>query len=121
MVTGTRTSSTLASQSGPFPVTPKVIRTVLSRVQGVVAGSTDGNLTMEFVEGTADVNAGDLVLTSGIGGSYPPGEVIGKVTNVERTAQELFQSVRVEPLAALERLESVLVLTSFVPQQGAAP
>jgi rod shape-determining protein MreC len=92
-----------------------------SRVQGVVAGSTDGNLTMEFVEGTADVNAGDLVLTSGIGGSYPPGEVIGKVTNVERTAQELFQSVRVEPLAALERLEGVLVLTSFVPQQGAAP
>jgi rod shape-determining protein MreC len=92
-----------------------------SRTQGVVAGSAGGALTMEFVEETADVKEGDLVLTSAIGGRYPAGELIGQVVHVERTAQELFQSVRVESLADLAGLESVLVLTSFLPQEAGTP
>ncbi len=88
-----------------------------SRVEGVVEGAADGTLQMVFVEKTADVKEGDLVLTSAIGGRYPNGEVIGKVVEVERQAQELFQSVRVQPLADLSRLETVLVLTSFLPQE----
>lgn len=92
-----------------------------SRVQGVVAGSPDGTLTMEFVEDTGDVKEGDLVMTSGIGGRHPPGEVIGRVVEVSSAAQELFQSVRVEPLADLEHLESVLVLDSFLPAEPGQP
>jgi rod shape-determining protein MreC len=92
-----------------------------SRVQGVVAGSVDGSLTMEFVQETADIKEGDLVLTSGVGGGYPADELIGEVVNIERSAQELFQSVRVRPLADLSQLESVLVLSSFLPQQAVGP
>lgn len=92
-----------------------------SRAQGVVAGGADGTLTMEFVVETADVKEGDLVLTSGLGGRHPAGEVIGKVVEVDGTAQELFQEVRVQPLADLSRLESVLVLGSYLPQEAAAP
>jgi len=92
-----------------------------SRVQGVVAGSADGTLTMEFVEDTGDVKEGDLVMTSGIGGRHPPGEVIGRVVEVSNAAQELFQSVHVEPLADLEHLESVLVLDSFLPADPGQP
>jgi rod shape-determining protein MreC len=86
-----------------------------SRTQGVAAGSEGGDITMEFVSETADVKEGDLVLTSGIGGRYPPDELIGQVVGVDKSAQELFQSVRIKPLADLSRLEGVLVLTSFVP------
>ena len=90
-----------------------------SRVEGVVAGATNGTLTMEFVERTADVKEGDLVLTSGVGGNHPPGEIIGTVVEVDQAAQELFQAVAVEPLADLAHLESVVVLTSFVsPELG---
>ncbi len=92
-----------------------------SRAQGVVAGSVDGTLNMEFVEETADVKQGDLVLTSGVGGRHPPGELIGRVTDVDRAPQQLFQEVRVQPLADFTRLEAVLVLTSFVPQDPATP
>lgn len=92
-----------------------------SRVQGVVAGSVDGSLTMEFVQETANVKEGDLVLTSGVGGRYPAGELIGQIANVRRSAQELFQSVRVRSLAGLSQLESVLVLSSFVPQGAEGP
>lgn len=92
-----------------------------SRVQGVVVGAADGTLTMEFVEETADVKEGDLVLTSGIGGRYPPGELIGQVVEVEPARQELFQAVRVQPLADLSRLEAVLVLDSFLPREAGEP
>jgi rod shape-determining protein MreC len=90
-----------------------------SGAQGVVAGSLDGTLTMEFVAETADVKEGDLVVTSGVGGNHPAGELIGQVTKVERAAQELFQSVRVQPLADLSHLEDVVVLTSFLPKAAA--
>ncbi len=92
-----------------------------SRVQGVIVGAADGTLTMEFVEETADVKEGDLVLTSGIGGRHPTGELIGQIVDVERSAQELFQAVRVQPLADLSRLEGVLVLDSFLPLDVGAP
>lgn len=92
-----------------------------SRAQGVVAGSVDGTLTMEFVAETADVKEGDLVFTSGVGGRHPPGELIGQVVGVERTAQELFQSVEVQSLADLSRLERVLVLASFLPKEAGEP
>jgi len=89
-----------------------------SRTQGVIAGSVNGDLTMEFVSETADVKEGDLVLTSGIGGGYPPDELIGQVVGVDKAAQELFQSVHIKPLADLSRLEGVLVQTSFVPKEA---
>jgi rod shape-determining protein MreC len=92
-----------------------------SGAQGVVAGSAGGRLTMEFVAETADVKEGDLVLTSSIGGRYPPGELIGRVVEVERTAQELFQAVRVEPLADLARIDEVIVLTGFLPLDAGQP
>ena len=96
-------------------------QTQAARTQGIVAGSPDGTLTMEFVEKTADVKKGDLIVTSGIGGSYPPGELLGSVVDVEQPAQELFQSVELQALADFTRLERVVVLTSFLPQEMAQP
>ena len=92
-----------------------------SRAEGVVVGATDGSLTMEFVELTADVKEGDVVLTSGVGGNHPPGEFIGRVVEVDQAAQELFQAVKVQPLVDYSRLESVLVLASFLPVEIVEP
>ena len=92
-----------------------------SRAQGVVSGSYSRRLTMEFLLQAAAVNEGDMVLTSGIGGAFPPGLVIGRVSAVESSRQEIFKDVTVEPLAGLSRLETVLVLTSFTPLQIQGP
>ena len=70
---------------------------------------------MEFVGQGASVKEGDFVLTSGVGGGYPPGIVIGRVSTVQTANQDLFQNVRVEHLASLSNLDHVLVLTSFQP------
>jgi rod shape-determining protein MreC len=76
---------------------------------------------MEFVGQDATVKEGDTVVTSGLGGTYPPDLVIGKVTGIGGHRQDIFQSVTVEPLASLSRLEIVLVMTSFVPVKLTTP
>jgi rod shape-determining protein MreC len=87
-----------------------------SRAEGVVAGNYGGELVMEFVGQGAPVKEGDFVVTSGIGGGYPAGIVIGRVASVKTTQQDLFQHVNVAHLASLSSLEDVLVMTSFEPQ-----
>lgn len=86
-----------------------------SRAQGVVAGNYDGSLNMEFVGQGAAVKEGDFVITSGLGGGFPPGVTIGRVSDVETREQDLFQRVTVDRLASLSNLERVLVQTSFQP------
>lgn len=92
-----------------------------SRAEGVVAGNYDGALNMEFVGQGAAVKQGDFVITSGVGGGYPPGIVIGRVANIGKTEQDLFQRVQVDYLASLTKLDHVLVLTSFEPNRLPKP
>ena len=88
-----------------------------SRAQGVVVGSGDGTLRMEFVPDAADVQVGDVVVTSGIDGIYPKGFVIGRVETVDR-GNGIYMVIRVRPIVDFPRLEEVLgVLT---PPPGAA-
>jgi rod shape-determining protein MreC len=92
-----------------------------SRAEGVVAGNYGGELIMEFVGQGAVVKTGDFVITSGVGGGYPQGITIGRVSRVKKTEQDLFQSVYVDHLASLSSLEKVLVLTSFEPKELQRP
>jgi rod shape-determining protein MreC len=92
-----------------------------SRAPGVVAGGYNRRLSMEFVSQDAAVKEGDTVVTSGLGGTYPPGLVIGRVTGVTGHRQEIFRRVTVEPLASLSRLETILVITSFTPSKLSVP
>ena len=92
-----------------------------SRDQGVVSGAYNRRLAMEFVSQDATVKEGDTVVTSGLGGTYPAGLVIGRVTGISGGRQEVFRRVTVEPLASLSRLEMVLVMTSFEPTRVTAP
>ncbi len=92
-----------------------------SRAEGVVAGNYNGSLNMEFVGQGAAVKQGDFVITSGVGGGYPPDVVIGRVSAVQKTDQDLFQSVHVDHLASLTNLDRVLVLMSFEPQRLEKP
>jgi rod shape-determining protein MreC len=92
-----------------------------SRAEGVVAGNYNGDLIMEFVGQGAAVKEGDFVVTSGIGGGYPPDVVIGRVSTVKKAEQDLFQSVYVDHLASLTDLENVLVMTSHEPHELERP
>ncbi|MRR10990.1 rod shape-determining protein MreC [bacterium] len=81
-----------------------------SRAEGVVRGSIDGGLTMEYVSREMTVTVGDVVLTSGMGGVYPKGLLIGEVSDVELDANDLYPRVDVRPTAQFAGFEEVIVL-----------
>ena len=58
---------------------------------------------------------GDLVLTSGLGGGYPPDLIVGQVVNVRSRDFDLFQQATVQPVVDFNRLEIVLVIVNFKP------
>src|SRR6187402_1101888 len=75
-----------------------------SRAQGIVVGSGVDVLRMDFVPATADVKAGDTVVTSGVDGIYPKGFVIGTVQQVEN-GNGIYKAIRVRPSVEFNRLE----------------
>lgn len=85
-----------------------------TRAQGTVRGQESGNLLLTFVPLGAQIQVGDLVITSGLGGNFPPDITIGQVTSISRTA-DLYQEAQVRSLIDFSTLEIVLVVTSFQP------
>jgi rod shape-determining protein MreC len=81
-----------------------------SRISGVVVGKGDNECQLKFVPNTADVKMGDLVLSSGLGGIFPKGLIIGKISKISKKKQGLFQEITLAPASDLLRLEEVLVL-----------
>lgn len=91
------------------------------RAEGIVNGSIDGKLTLDYVSTDSSVTAGDVVITSGMGGVYPKGLIVGEVTEVTQQPNSLYLGISVEPTAHIEGLEEVLVLTAestVVPESG---
>jgi rod shape-determining protein MreC len=81
-----------------------------ARAGGMVVGQRgDPPLRMELVSNLADVQPGDLVVTSGADGIYPKGFNIGRIEQSERGAQ-LYRNITVRPMADFRALEAVLVV-----------
>ncbi len=83
-----------------------------TRAEGVVRGSIDGALSLDFVSRETTVTVGDVVLTSGMGGVYPRGLLVGEVADVQVEDADLFPRIRVRGAATLTGLEEVVVLLS---------
>ncbi len=82
------------------------------RIAGIVVGTGMEFCEMKYVPITADVNVGDQILSSGLGGIYPKGLVVGTVISITKATQGLFQEITIAPSADFGRLEEVLVLMS---------
>ncbi len=80
-----------------------------SRAQGIVLGSGEDMLRMDFVAATADVTVGDTIVTSGVDGIYPKGFIIGKVEQVDN-GNGIYKAIRLRPSVEFNRLEEVLVV-----------
>lgn len=72
-------------------------------------GRTD-ELRLENVSRSTDIEKGDLLVTSGLGGRFPEGYPVAVVENVSRDGQNYFATITAKPLASLERLRYILLL-----------
>jgi rod shape-determining protein MreC len=86
-----------------------------SRDEGVVVGRFGGVLELEYLSQQAEVAPGDVVLTSGLGGTYPEGLVVGRVSATQRQDYEVLQKAVLVPAVDFNRLEIVLIITDFRP------
>ncbi len=89
-------------------------RLLSSRAEGAVQGQV-GGLRMTFIDLGTRVQEGDTVITSGLGGNFPEGIIIGQVTSVRQAESELFREAEVRSLNNFDRLENVMVITNFQP------
>jgi rod shape-determining protein MreC len=90
-----------------------------TRAQGVVVGSGDDRLRLDYVSEVSDVVAGDVVMTSGIDGIYPKGFIIGRIESVER-AGGAYKRIVIKPAVDFSALEEVLVVLTPTPVRAAS-
>lgn len=82
-----------------------------TREQGIVEGQLGNWCRMKYLSGEADVQEGDIVRSSGLGGIYPRNLLIGQVVKVEKEEYGLFQMAYIVPAVHFSNLEKVFVLS----------
>jgi rod shape-determining protein MreC len=90
-------------------------------IRTVALGSGDsGELLLPFLPNSTDIQVGDLLVTSGLGGHFPPGYPVGVVSEVLRDPGKNFATVRARPSAQLERGRQVLLVWFGPPRNTAS-
>ena len=80
-----------------------------------------GGMELRFMAGNADVQAGDLLVTSGVDGVYPAGLPVARVDKVERRAESAFARIHCLPLAMVSGVRHVMVLEPLSQKIPALP
>lgn len=81
-----------------------------SRATGVLSGSLDGSLHLEYIPTSSSVSVGEFVVTSGLGGVYPKGLMLGIVSNVSGSMTSLYHDITVTPVGNFSNQEEVIVV-----------
>jgi rod shape-determining protein MreC len=87
-----------------------------SRYSGILQGQspTSDLCLLQYIDRRADVKYGDVVVTSGMGGVFPKGIVLGTVVSVSKKQYGIFQEAYVQPVIDYGRLEEVYIITKVV-------
>jgi rod shape-determining protein MreC len=96
----------------PVEVNRNGLRTI-----AVGTGSHD-RLDLPFLPNNADIQEGDLLVTSGLGGAFPPGYPVAIVDEATRLPQEPFARVTARPAAALNQVREIMLIWSADAQAG---
>lgn len=91
------------------PASTLAVRVQRNREEGLLEGKIE-NCALKYVSYYADIQVGDLLVTSGMDGIFPKGIPVARVVKVTKREAVAFQSVIAEPVVSLSRLEEALVL-----------
>ncbi len=99
----------------PIEVNRNGLRTI-----AVGTGEID-RLELPFLPNNADIRVGDLLVTSGLGGTFPSGYPVAVVNSVTRIPQQQFAAVTATPAAALDQVREVMLIWSAPDDTGGLP
>lgn len=98
------------------------VESLRNGIRSVAYGGLDGGLLeLRFMAANADIENGDLLVTSGLDGVYPRGIPVARVIRVERNSRYAFASIFCEPIAGVDRHRFVLVLDTFRDSEEITP
>ncbi len=80
-----------------------------NRTRGILKGAGEKGYVLQYVLKSADVEVGDHIVTAGIGGIFPAGIPLGRISKIEKKQRGMFQEIEVEPYIDFQKLEYVLL------------
>jgi rod shape-determining protein MreC len=98
----------------PVQITRNNLRSI------AVGSGNSGELLLPYLAINSDVKSGDLLVSSGLGGVFPAGLPVARITGVRRENNQILAQVRAQPLATVERDREVILL-EFEPTHPDAP
>jgi len=88
-----------------------IAATVVNKnISGTTKGKIGNGLSMDQVPQNEKVIKGDIVSTSGLGGTFPKGLLIGEVENVQQISGSIFQAIDIQPFLDFNTLDNVMVI-----------
>ena len=92
------------------------VQVVRNGLRSVVSGTgKDGTLELRYVAVNTDIEEGDMLVTSGIDGVYPPGLPVAVVSKIERNPTYVFAQVTCTPAAGVGHYRQLLILSLLTP------
>lgn len=92
------------------------VQIVRNGLRTIVFGAGDtSQLSLRYMPISSDIQNGDVLVTSGIDGVYPPGIPVAKVVKIERDAAYPFARISCLPLAGVDRNRQLLILSDLPP------
>jgi rod shape-determining protein MreC len=83
-----------------------------TRAKAIVEGKEENRCQLKYLLRTDEVVVGDVAVTSGLGGIFPKGLMIGEIRSVDKKSHGVFQHAELVPSVDLTKLEEVLVLSA---------
>ncbi len=108
----TANSSKILLVTDPASVIDAVVQR--TRATGIIKGKNPSLCSLDFLNRTEDLEVGDLVVSSGLGGIFPSGMTVGQVVQVDRESTDMFLNVDVFPAVSFDKLEDVIVIPGAV-------
>jgi len=82
-------------------------------IEAQLQGSLTGDLFLDIIAIGEVVEPGDVVLTSGLGGNYPPNIFVGQILSTQYRDNALFQTASVQPIVDFKSINAVLIVKNF--------
>ncbi len=89
------------------------VRLQSAEIEAQLNGSLTGDVFLDMIPLDAMVEPGDVILTSGLGGNFPPNIFVGQVLSTQLRENALFQTASVQPIVDFEGINAVLVIQNF--------
>lgn len=80
-----------------------------NRIRGILKGAGEQGYVLNYVLKNADVEEGDYIVTAGIGGIFPAGIPLGRVSKIHKKKRGMFQEIEVQPHVDFQKLEFVFI------------